>query len=108
MDDRLPCSPCTMLCVLVFFWGCLEQSFGSILIKEGLLGPHFDHYQGPDLLVYSSGGIYSVIGARLFHELKRFVRFKFSCLNFCALQVFVFELISPVRFFASFQVMRNT
>ena len=34
--------------------------------------------------------------------------FKFSCLNFCALQVFVLELIRTVRFFASFREIRNT
>ena len=28
-----------------------------------------------------------------YHKLKRFSRFKFLCLNFCALQVFVFELV---------------
>ena len=31
------------------------------------------------------------------------MRFKFLCLNFCALQVFVFGLTSSVRFFASFR-----
>ena len=41
-------------------------------------------------------------------RVNRFVRFKFLCLSFCALQVFVFELTSSVRFFASFWNLKNT
>ena len=53
------------------------------------------------------GGIYAVIGCRLFHELKSLMRFKFSCLNFCALQVFVFELKVPCASSQLFEIWKT-
>ena len=50
----------------------------------------------------------AVPGPSYYCDLKHFVRLKFSCLNFCALQVLVLELIRTVRFFASFREIRNT
>ena len=48
------------------------------------------------------GGVSAVPGSSYYCELTHFVRLKFSCLIFCALQVFVLELISTICFFASF------